>query len=115
MKIFLTRKIFLSAICGAVLCWGGCSPTLQPEATVVIGSRIVNDSYIGNGAQWDPYSLHFSDGVRQISSEDSAKIARRLDYMRPQFIRVMSNTSRPGQEGYDPARQFGKDLEMILN
>ena len=50
-----------------------------------------------------------------MSSEDSAKIARRLDYMRPQFIRVMSNTPRWGDKEYDPAKQFNKDMEMIFN
>lgn len=54
---------------------------------------IVNDSYIGNGAQWDPYQLDYGKGKLEISEADWKKLYDRLDFMRPQFIRIMINTS----------------------
>lgn len=62
------------------------------DATVV-----VNDSYIGNGAQWDPYQLDYGKGKLEISEADWKKLYDRLDFMRPQFIRIMINTSEIGR------------------
>ena len=65
----------------------------QLQSTVCIHSNIVvNDSYIGNGAQWDPYQLNYGKGEMKISEADWHKLYDRLDFMRPQFIRVMINT-----------------------
>jgi len=66
----------------------------EPDATVSIDTTIViNDSYIGNGAQWDPYQLDYGKGKLEISEADWKKLYDRLDFMRPQFIRIMINTS----------------------
>ena len=54
---------------------------------------LINDYYIGNGAQWDPYQLDYGNGMLSISDADWQKLYGRLDFMRPQFIRMMINTS----------------------
>ncbi|MFT4221913.1 hypothetical protein [Dysgonomonas sp.] len=66
----------------------------RPDATVSIDvSSIINDNYIGNGAQWDTYQLDYGKGRLEISDADWKKLYDRLDFMRPQFIRIMINTS----------------------
>lgn len=66
----------------------------EPDAIISIDTSIViNDSYIGNGAQWDPYQLDYGKGKLEISEADWKKLYDRLDFMRPQFIRIMINTS----------------------
>lgn len=66
----------------------------EPDAIVSIDlDTVINDSYIGNGAQWDPYQLDYGKGKLKISNSDWEKLYKRLDFMRPQFIRIMINTS----------------------
>lgn len=61
--------------------------------------QIINEGYIGNGAQWDPYQLDYGKGRLDISEADWKKMYDRLDFMRPQFIRVMTNTTSVMQDG----------------
>lgn len=66
----------------------------QPDAVISFNKdNIVNESYIGNGVQWDPYQLDYGIGRVEISDDDWMKLYGRLDFMRPQFIRMMINTS----------------------
>lgn len=75
---------------------------------------IVNESYIGNGAQWDPYQLNYGNGEVQISAADWLKLYARLDNMRPQLMRVMTNTIQLIRNGkFDPEYNFYK-IEKIL-
>lgn len=72
----------------------------KPDATVSIDVyKIINDCYIGNGAQWDPYQLDYGKGRLNISDADWKKLYDRLDFMRPQFIRIMINTSSFFEDG----------------
>ncbi len=61
--------------------------------TVTFGQEVINPGYIGNGAQWDPYQLDYGSVKLQMSEQDWQKIYRRLDYMRPQLMRVVHNTA----------------------
>ena len=62
--------------------------TVSFDAEVVIdASTYVSRDYLGNGVQWDPYEMY------DISDTDWQKIYYRLDFMKPQFIRMMHNTS----------------------
>lgn len=66
----------------------------EPDAIISIDiNTVINDSYIGNGTQWDPYQLDYGNGRLEISEADWKKLYDRLDFMRPQFIRIMTNTS----------------------
>jgi len=70
------------------------------DATVAVDSTtIINSNYIGNGVQWDPYQLDYGEKQLKISSEDWQKLYSRLDFMRPQFIRVMINTTSVIENG----------------
>ena len=67
------------------------SETAVPEeiaydCTVSVdASSFVSKGYIGNGVQWDPYE------VSDISNADWQKLYSRLDFMKPQFTRMMHN------------------------
>ncbi|MBZ4034218.1 hypothetical protein K6T82_05535 [Flavobacterium sp. 17A] len=71
-----------------------------PDATVAVdNTTIINANYIGNGVQWDPYQLDYGEKQLKISSEDWQKLYSRLDFMKPQFIRVMINTTSVMESG----------------
>ncbi|OJV76746.1 MAG: hypothetical protein BGO34_16840 [Bacteroidia bacterium 44-10] len=73
-------------------------------------NTVVNDGYIGNGVQWDPYQLDYGRGRMEISESDWNKLYERLDFMRPQFIRMMINTSSFLDNGkFAP----GKNMEVL--
>lgn len=71
-----------------------------PDATITVDNKtIINSNYIGNGVQWDPYQLDYGEIQLKISSEDWQKLYSRLDFMKPQFIRVMINTTSSIENG----------------
>lgn len=82
----------LFSFCGAAM------PLHRPVVSVD-AKQIINEGYIGNGAQWDPYQLDYGKGRLDISEADWKKMYDRLDFMRPQFIRVMTNTTSVMQDG----------------
>ena len=75
------------------------SETAVPEeiaydCTVTVdASSFVSEDYIGNGVQWDPYE------VSDISDADWQKLYSRLDFMKPQFIRMMHNIGEKTENG----------------
>ena len=76
---------------------------------------VVNRGYIGNGVQWDPYALDYGQGRVEISDADWEKLYARLDFMRPAFIRVMTNTTSVVRDGrLDRMRGF-EHLSHILD
>lgn len=70
-----------------------CSSKEQDVTIVIDTDTVLNDCYIGNGVQWDPYQLNYGKGKLTVSDEDWEKLYNRLDFMCPQFIRIMINTS----------------------
>lgn len=64
------------------------------DCTVTVdASSFVSTDYIGNGVQWDPYEIN------DISEADWQKIYSRLDFMKPQFIRMMHNIGEKTENG----------------
>lgn len=88
----------------------------EPAAVIRYDTKtIVSTGYIGNGAQWDPYQLDYGHGLLSISRADWQRLYDRLDFMRPQFIRVMINTGsflENGQPAFE--KRFGV-LKNILD
>lgn len=78
-------------------------PNPENDITVVT-DEVINDCYIGNGAQWDPYPNAYWNWKCPVSESDWNKMYSRLDYMRPQLMRVITTSGwaygRNG--GYDP-------------
>ncbi|MCD7930730.1 MAG: hypothetical protein LUH15_04825 [Tannerellaceae bacterium] len=84
-----------------------------PAQNVVVQvdlQTIISEDYIGNGAQWDPYQLDYGKGRMTISDADWQKLYDRLDFMRPGFIRVMTNTLSHYEPGTDVP---GRNLESL--
>lgn len=88
-----------------------CSSKEQDTTILIDTEEIINNCYIGNGAQWDPYQLDYGKGKLEISEEDWKKLYDRLDFMRPQFIRIMVNTSSFVDKGnFIP----GKNMDVLF-
>lgn len=77
--------------------------------------QVVSEGYIGNGAQWDPYQLDYGKGRMEISEADWKKMYDRLDFMRPQFIRVMTNTTSVMKDGELQPERGLNHLSYILD
>lgn len=79
---------------------------------LTLSGRVIDDAYIGNGVQWDPYEVHDVDG--RFSAADRKRLTDRLEYMQPRFIRVMGGIRSYLTDGrFDPSRNM-EDLHMIL-
>jgi len=68
----------------------GCRSQENPN-TVTVTSEVLNPAYTGNGVQWDPYDEAGLWGA-EISDADWQKIYKRLDFMRPRFVRCLINS-----------------------
>ncbi len=105
----MTKKTILSATLALALisCTGNrfhYSDKIPDTVIRIDTDSISNTGYIGNGAQWDPYSLDYGSGHIDISQTDWEKIYSRLDYMKPGFIRMMQNTVDKVRDGeLDPS------------
>lgn len=87
--------------------------TRESVAVEINPDKIVSAGYIGNGVQWDPYSLDYGKGRVEISDADKVKLYSRLDTMKPAFIRMMQNTTSQFTDGkFDPDK--GLDHLSIL-
>lgn len=81
-------KLILLGVCFATT-MTSCSNS--DTLNFIVTDEVINSSYIGNGVEWDPYDEASSWGV-PISEEDWAKLFKRLDHMRPQYVRCMINS-----------------------
>ena len=81
------------------------------DGALVFSERVLDDAYIGNGVQWDPYEVHDGDA---LSASDKRRLITRLEWMSPRFIRVMSGIRSHMTDGrFDPSRNMD-DLHLIL-
>ena len=101
------------AILSVFFLWGGYAAS--QTVVSVDAKQIINEGYIGNGAQWDPYQLDYGKGRLDISEADWKKMYDRLDFMRPQFIRVMTNTTSVMQDGVLYPERGLEHLSHILD
>ncbi|MCC8153312.1 MAG: hypothetical protein LIP01_03310 [Tannerellaceae bacterium] len=86
--------------------------TAQKAVIRIDPQTFISENYIGNGAQWDPYQLDYGKGKMTISEADWQKLYDRLDFMRPGFIRVMTNTlSHYSEQNTVP----DKNLDILCN
>lgn len=93
-----------------------CSEKKNGEVEVVISDRPVSNGYIGNGVQWDPYDEAEAWGAA-VSEEDWQKLFRRIDFMRPGFVRCMINSPyryfNPKTGTYEKTRNI-ESLKKLL-
>jgi hypothetical protein len=85
--------------------------------TILIrSSEIINSSFIGNGAQWGGYELlNDWSGNDDFSASDWEKLEQRIDYLRPQFLRIMvdGNWSYIRNNSYDPSKTSDALLRIL--
>jgi len=87
----------------------------KTDSQVNINTNVViNDSYIGNGAQWDPYQLDYGTAVLSISDNDWKKLYQRLDFMQPQLMRVMTNAGNVVRDGKFAPDAISDQIYKIL-
>ena len=60
------------AILSVFFLWGGYAAS--QTVVSVDAKQIINEGYIGNGAQWDPYQLDYGKGRLDISEADWKKM-----------------------------------------
>lgn len=110
----MKNKLFkITALFWLVITVISCSG-LSVATVTVDANTIVNHNYIGNGAQWDPYQLDYGEKHLEISAQDWNKLYNRLDFMKPQFMRVMINTSSLIEKDTLNRMKNFKDLSPIL-
>jgi len=98
-----------------VVFFGACNKSGEP-LYVDITDEVINRNYIGNGVQWDAYpeAEHWGSAV---SEEDWSKLYKRLDFMKPNYVRCMINSpfryydSKTGK--YDKERNI-ESLAKVL-
>ncbi len=114
IKIYYLQIVLIFS--GLILASSGNSCIAQKRATVSInGNSMLPNKYLGNGVQWDPYQLDYGAVTLEIDEKDWQKLYDRLDFMRPQVIRVMINTSSSMTNGeLDPQKNFS-NLKTILD
>lgn len=90
-------KSFLLFLAGTASLFAGCSP--ERPLRIEVTDRVISTNYVGNGVEWDPYDEAGAWGV-EVSDADWEKLFRRLDFMRPGYVRCMINSP---YRYYDPA------------
>ena len=84
----MTLKAFrIIPVLSLLLAAAGCSRTL----TLTVTNQVINPHYLGNGVEWDPYDEAISWGAA-LTDAQWDKLYRRLDFMKPQYVRCMINS-----------------------
>lgn len=93
-----------------------CTKNINTDVVFIVDKdSLINDSYIGNGVQWDPYQLDYGKGRVTMSDDDWKKLYNRLDNMSPQFIRMMIYSTEYIKNGkYDNNYDF-EQINKILS
>lgn len=58
---------------------------------VKVGQKVINQDYLGNGAEWDPYCEAEAWGA-PLTEEMWGKIFKRVDFMKMSIVRCMINS-----------------------
>lgn len=92
-----------------------CLTTASAGAQTIVNftSDVVSTGYIGNGAQWDPYQLDYGTKKLTMTEEHWQTIYRRLDFMRPQLMRVVHNTASLMTDDYKLAPE--RNLDQVTH
>ena len=87
------------------------------DIKIEVTSDVINPDYLGNGVEWDPYDEAEAWGSG-ISDEDWNTLFKRLDFMRPQYIRCMINSRfiwyDPETGGYNDQKN-SDNIEKLLS
>ena len=87
----MTRLLSIVLLIVAALglpAWAETGEDRIPEI-VVQADSVVCRSFLGFGAEWDPYYRQKTGDVPRVSDEDWEKITERIRYMKPPILRMM--------------------------
>lgn len=83
---------------------------------VSVTNEVINPNYIGNGVQWDAYPEAELWGAA-VSEEDWSKLYKRLDFMKPNYVRSLINSTflyfNPVTEVYDRTRNIEPLVKLL--
>lgn len=106
--------IFINSILAILLF--SCSEKRNGELQIAITNKSVSTGYIGNGVEWDPYDEAEAWGAT-VSEDDWQKLFRRVDFMRPGYVRCMINSPyryyNPETGIYDKTRNIGSIAKLL--
>lgn len=101
---------------GCILLWVVSACTRKEVVDITVTPEVVNAGYIGNGAEWDPYDEAEAWGA-SVSDEDWATLYKRLDFMKPQYVRCMINSPfryyDPATGAYDKTRNIASISRLL--
>ncbi|RKR14914.1 hypothetical protein CLV91_0995 [Maribacter vaceletii] len=67
--------------------------TVKSNREMTITEDLVSTNFVGNGAQWGGYDIVPTWlGTETLSDADWEKLFQRIDFMRPPFLRIMTNS-----------------------
>lgn len=67
--------------------------SVQENREINITAEVVSSNFVGNGAQWGGYDLVQTWlGEETLSDADWNTLFQRIDFMRPPFLRIMTNS-----------------------
>ncbi len=121
-KISFTRISVLFAVALLFILAGSCEQEAKDNTTpstseiVIQNNQVVVSSLIGHGAQWGGYDLLPEwTGQKFFSQEDWNKLTRRIDFLKPRFVRIMIDAGwNYAGEGYYDEQYKPERLLPIL-
>lgn len=94
----MTVKNIFAAILPMLLIAASCDDeepaftSLEKNREVVITEELVSTDFVGNGAQWGGYEMTPTWlGTETLSDADWNTLFKRIDFMRPPFLRIVTN------------------------
>ena len=104
------KSLKLYPIIGLLLTVAGCSTSISLSVT----DQVINPCYLGNGVEWDPYDEALSWGG-PLSDAQWDTLYRRLDFMKPQYVRCMINSPFTyfDGKGFDDERNADGILRLL--
>ncbi|WP_090120343.1 hypothetical protein [Lutibacter oricola] len=95
-------KYMISFLLSLVLVFTACedddlndkiAEVVQENREITITNKVVSTNFIGNGVQWGGYDLVPTWlGEETLSEADWNTLFNRIDFMRPPFLRIMTNS-----------------------
>ncbi|GAB1416791.1 hypothetical protein MASR2M117_21970 [Paludibacter sp.] len=92
-------------------CLGSCYSS-QDMIAVKVSDELVSTVYIGNGVEWDPYDEAERWGA-SVSEADWQKLFKRIDFMRPGYVRCMINSPYRYYDSQKNSYDKNRNIESI--
>ncbi len=85
------KKLNLFMLGALSLGLASCASTPKTDGVIALTDSVIVESYIGNGAQWDPYDEAIAWG-QELEDRHWDKLTQRVDFMKMGFVRCLINS-----------------------